>query len=67
MIIRKLAASAAALALLAAAPATAAATSAQSLSLSGARAGSSLDGDSNIEGLGTGAYIIGAIVIGLAI
>jgi hypothetical protein len=71
MIIRKLAASAAAMAMLIA-PVAAQASAASSLSVAGAlpeaaRAGSSLQGESDLEGLGTGAYIIGAIVIGLAI
>ncbi len=71
MSIRKLAASAAAIAMLVA-PIAAQASSAQSLSVAaavpqGARTGASLDSESNLEGLGTGAYIIGAIVLGLAI
>ena len=69
MKLRKLAASAVIGSLLAAAPAVAQSTvSAQSLSLATApRAGASLKGENQIEGVGTGLLVIGAIVVGLAI
>ncbi len=71
MSMKKLAASAASLAMLVS-PIAAQASSAQSLSVAaalpqGARTGAALNGESDLEGLGTGAYIIGAVVIGLAI
>jgi hypothetical protein len=72
MIFKKLAASAAAVALLAANPAVAqVASSAGSLSVAkalpqAARAGSSLRGE-NKQIEGTGLYVLGAVVVGLAI
>ena len=68
MKLRKFAASAIIGSMLATAPAVAQ-SSAQSLSLSAAapRVGASLQDDSNIEGVGTGMLVIGAIVVGLAI